>query len=246
MTALGCMVQQIGGRLLVRLSGELSVSTVPQVRAELLKALAEQPDAVVADLSDLVVREPYAVSVFAAVVREAAMWPDTPLLVCVPDRETARLLTRRGDGRVPVFESVEQALSVPARRRMTLICDTLLPVADSACRARQLATEACARWGLPHLIGPARLIAGELATNAAVHAGTFAAVRFMIARHFLLISMRDGSPVEPRLGWAPPEDPGAGRGLLLVDATAHRWGWHVRDDGKVVWASLRTRKTATG
>jgi hypothetical protein len=30
-----------------------------------------------------------------------------------------------------------------------------------------------------------------------------------------------------------------GRGLLLVEATAHSWGWLPTDNGKVVWASLQ-------
>ncbi|BFU45002.1 hypothetical protein KRMM14A1004_32390 [Krasilnikovia sp. MM14-A1004] len=237
-------MQQREGRLVVRLSGELSMASAPQVRTALSKALAEQPDAVVVDLTDLVVRQPAAVSVFLAVNRQAAMWPGTPLLVCTPDPDTKRLLT--WGGWLPVFDSVAQAMAAPAGSRTTLICDTLLPVTASAGRARELAREACARWGLPHLVGPACLIADELATNAAMHAGTLAAVRFSIGRRFLLISVRDGSTVEPRLGWAPPEDPRAGRGLLLVDATAFRWGWHLREDGKVVWASLRIKDGLVG
>ncbi|GAB1694336.1 hypothetical protein KRM28CT15_61390 [Krasilnikovia sp. M28-CT-15] len=236
------MVEQVGIRLLVHMSGELSVASAPRVRVELLTALVRQPDAVVVDLADVVLREPVAVSVFTAVAQQAARWPGTPLLVCTEDDQAVPLLTRGGHGGLPVFASVEQALSVPARRRMSLVCDTLLPVTSSAGHARQMATAVCARWDLPHLTGPACLIASELAINAAVHAGTLADIRFAVGRRHLLISVRDGSTTEPRLGWAPPEDPGAGRGLLMVDATAHRWGCLPIEGGKVVWASLRTRE----
>ncbi|WP_412738142.1 STAS domain-containing protein [Krasilnikovia sp. MM14-A1259] len=245
MGLLECVVEQFGDRLLVRLSGDLSLDSAPQVRTALLKALAEQPDAVVVDLSGLVVRQPLAASVFAAVVRQAAMWPGTPMLAATADEEMARLLTRRGRGRMPVFRSVQQALSVPARRRMTLICDTLLPVAEAASRARELATEACARWELPHLTGSACLIAGELATNAAVHAGTLAALRLTLGRRLLLISVRDGSTAAPCLGEPGSLEPTAGRGLLLVDATALWWGWHLHEDGKTVWAGLRAGRSAS-
>ncbi|WP_130509105.1 ATP-binding protein [Krasilnikovia cinnamomea] len=245
MASIRCMVEQVGIRLLVHMSGELSMASAPRVRAELMRALVRQPDAVVVDLADLVVREPTAVSVFAAVARQAAMWPGTPLLVCTEDDEAVPLLTQDGYGRLPVFASVEQALSAPAPRRMNLVCDTLLPVTSSAGHARQLATEVCDRWELPHLAGPACLIASELAINAAVHAGTLADIRFAVGRRYLMISVRDGSTAEPRLGWAPPTDPGAGRGLLMVDATAYRWGCLPIEGGKVVWASLRTREAPT-
>ncbi|MCU7727066.1 ATP-binding protein [Actinoplanes sp. KI2] len=244
MAPLECVAQQIGDRVLVRLSGELTLAGAPQVRAALVKALAQRPEAVIADLTGLRVREPHVLTVFSAMARQAAMWPGTPLLVCTPDEHTARLLTR--GMRLPVFGSVEQALASPAHRRTMLIHDTLLPVAGAAAaRARELATEACVRWELPHLLSPARVIASELATNAAVHAGTLAAIRFSVGRRFLLISVRDGSTAPPRLDPRPPRNPQAGWGLMLVDATAHRWGCHPREDGKVVWASLRLRDPLT-
>jgi hypothetical protein len=36
----------------------------------------------------------------------------------------------------------------------------------------------------------------------------------------------------------PPLQSGGGRGLMLVDAIAARWGSVPAHDGKVVWASL--------
>ncbi|MCU7727964.1 STAS domain-containing protein [Actinoplanes sp. KI2] len=227
--------QQIGDRLLVRLSGELSLASAPAVRAALLKALVEQPGAVVVDLTEVRVRQPSAMAVFTAIGRQAAMWPGTPLLLCARDEQTTRALAMNRS--LQVFATVEQALSVPARRRTALISDTLLPVAEAEARARELAADACDRWRLPHLVGPACLIAGELAANAAVHAGTLAAIRLSVGPRYLLISVQDGSTDKPR----PGEAPDTGRGLLLVAATAHRWGCHLRDDGKVVWASLRIR-----
>jgi hypothetical protein len=163
--------------------------------------------------------------------------------LCAPDEQAARLLSAHRW--LPVFGTLEQALSVPPRHRSTLLHDTLLPVPSAGARARELAGLACARWELPHLLRPACLIASELATNAAVHAGTLAAIRFSIGRHFLLISVRDGSTAAPRLDSRPPLDPGAGRGLLLIDATAYRWGYHPCEDGKVVWASLHLRDQLT-
>ncbi|WP_412751091.1 STAS domain-containing protein [Krasilnikovia sp. M28-CT-15] len=230
----------MGTRLLVRLHGELSTANAPRVRAELLKCAVERPDALVVDVSALTVRDPGAAAVFRAVAWQAATWPGTPLLICTPDAATARRLTHGCRRLLPVFASPDQALTARPSRRVTVLHDTLLPVTGAARRARELATEACARWQLPALIGPACLIADELATNAVIHAHTMADIRFAVGPHHLMISVRDGSAARPAPVRAPLHTSVTGLGLLLVDATASRWGCLPVDGGKVVWACLRT------
>ncbi|WP_412734825.1 ATP-binding protein [Krasilnikovia sp. MM14-A1259] len=242
----GCTVEQVGTRLLVRLCGELSAANAPQVRATLLTCLVERPDAVVLDVADLVVPDPGSLAVFRAVAWQAAAWPGIPLLICTPDADTARRLTRGCRRLLPVFSSPEQAIAAQPRRRVTVLHDTLLPVTGAARRARELAVEACARWQLPALVGPACLIADELATNAVVHARTMADIRLAVGPHHLMISVRDGSAAQPLLTRGLPPRPAAGLGLLLVDATASRWGCIAADGGKVVWACLRTRGGRAG
>ncbi|WP_412741500.1 STAS domain-containing protein [Krasilnikovia sp. MM14-A1004] len=243
MAPVGCMVEQVGTRVLVRLRGELSPANALRVRAELLKCAVERPDALVVDVTDLTVRDPGAASVFRAVAWQAATWPGTPLLLCTPDAQTARRLTHGCRRLLPVFASADQALTARPRRRVTVLHDTLLPVTGAARRARDLATEACARWQLPALVGPACLIADELATNALTHARTMADIRFAVGRHHLMISVRDGSAARPAPVREPLPHAASGLGLLLVDATAHRWGCLPVDGGKVVWAYLRTGAT---
>ncbi|MEV4349690.1 hypothetical protein AB0J83_34970 [Actinoplanes sp. NPDC049596] len=126
--------------------------------------MLEEPDAVVVDLAGAVVAEPPAALVFAAASRQAPVRPGTPLLVVAPDPALARLLPA-GYERVAVVDSVEEALATPPRPRMPSLSDTLLPVSGAARHARDMATEACARWDVPHLIGPAGLIAAELVTT---------------------------------------------------------------------------------
>jgi anti-anti-sigma regulatory factor len=233
-SAVRCDVETVGTRLLVHVTGDLSVATAPRLRMALFKCLMEQPDAVVLDVADLTVSEPQALWVVA---RQAALWPGTPLLLCAPSKAVADLLAG-GYGGLPVLKSAEQALAVESRRRMASLSEVLLPASGAARQARDLATEACARWDLPQLVGPASLVSGELVTNAVVHARTMMDLRITRGRRYLIIAVRDGSAELPRLIPTPPLDAEGRRGLRLVDSVVRRWGSLPDEDGKVVWATL--------
>lgn len=235
-----CDVDQVGRHLLVRLTGELTVSTAAAIRRQLLKCLADQPDSLLVDLTGMATVQPIALSVFAAVARQAAMWPGTPVLVCGADRVIEAKLVGGGYGRVPVFGSVDQALAAGPRRRVPSIEETLLPVSGAARRARDVVTEACTRWDLPQLAGAACIVASELVANGQVHAHTMMRLRLSLRRRYLMISVRDGSPAEPRLVANVDPTKQGGRGLMIVDALTRRWGSIATDDGKVVWAVLDT------
>jgi hypothetical protein len=137
-----------------------------------------------------------------------------------------------------VHPSVPEALNAPIRQQTSTIKDTLLPTSGAARHARELITQGCLRWDLPHLIGPASVVAGELVTNAVMHAQTMIDLRMSVGRRYLIVAVRDGSdalPVLPAPAWACPFDL---RGLLLVQNLAYRWGTLPALGGKVVWATL--------
>lgn len=225
--------------VLVRLTGQLSLPSSPHVRTTLLKCLAEQPDAIVVDIAGLTVREPTALSVFTAVARQAAVWPGTPVLLCAPTPLTARLMTSGAYGQLPVFATARQALAnTDGRIRFPTIRDDLLPVSGAARQARNLVTEACARWDLPHVVAPGCTVASELVSNVVNHAHTMMTLRLALRRSQLHISVQDGSAEVPELATASPLSPGTGRGLMIVDAMARRWGSMPCISGKVVWAVL--------
>ncbi|WP_157239137.1 ATP-binding protein [Catenuloplanes japonicus] len=238
MSAVGCEVDQVGTRLVVRLDGELTLASAPGVRAALSKCLVDVPDALIVDLAALRVAEPVALSVFRTVHWQAALWPGTPMLLCAPAGDTARLLAGGGYGRLAVYPSVTAALSARPARRMPMVGDTVLPTDGASRRARDLAEQACARWNLPALAAPAAMIAGELVTNAIVHARTMADLRLSLGRRHLVIAVRDGSAELPRVCEGPDASPATGRGLRLVEAFARRWGIMPAQGGKVVWAGV--------
>jgi hypothetical protein len=229
--ALHCTTRRDGNALVVALSGVLGPREAPALRGRLLRCLAEQPAALFADVSRLTVVRPAALAAFRAVARQAARWPGAPVAVCGADR---RALVRKALRRIPLFSDVDAATEHFAGRLAGVdeLSDDLLPVAGAARHARGVATDACLRWDLPRLIGPASLIADELAGNVVDHAGTMAGLRFTRQERFLTIAVRDGSRAAPRRG---------GRGLRLVEACARYWGYLPAEGGKVVWATLNVR-----
>ncbi|WP_427922011.1 ATP-binding protein [Streptomyces sp. cg40] len=99
--------------------------------------------------------------------------------------------------------------------------------------ARLLATEQLRSWELP--LDPARQLVAELATNASTH-GRVPGRDFRLMLCVIDTTTRDDYPPRPQ---DPTWDGESGRGLLLVDALADRWGWSPgRRPRKTVWAEL--------
>ena len=87
----------------------------------------------------------------------------------------------------------------------------------------------------------ALLLLSELATNAVKHSRSpaFTVAMALTSRGRLLVAVVDGGHGEskPHLREAGLADDG-GRGLLLVEAFAHRWGAVREDGGMMVWFEL--------
>ncbi|MBN3929441.1 ATP-binding protein [Streptomyces verrucosisporus] len=118
--------------------------------------------------------------------------------------------------------------------------------AKGARLARKLAVRRMEEWGWPAASDTSctvSLLVGELAANAVRH-GRVPGRDFRLALEargeVIRIEVSDASPVPPP---ASPPSPSAeeesGRGLLLVDILATRWGAVPRDPvGKTVWAEV--------
>lgn len=105
--------------------------------------------------------------------------------------------------------------------------------------ARHEVAAALASWGHPDAAKVAVLLTSEVVTNAVKHAGPFAEDELL---HLVLDQTGDLVRVEvtdyghtlPVAGDGSMDGP-SGRGLLLVDAMATRWGVIPNDEGKIIW-----------
>ncbi|MFD7132802.1 ATP-binding protein [Streptomyces sp. NPDC059894] len=135
-------------------------------------------------------------------------------------------------------------LTSPSRHFTVL----LSPTPRAARLARLLTTEQLREWGLP--LDTAPQIVAELATNAATHGrvpGRDFRLTLNAVADTLRIEVTDARGDRlPRPG-RPDGDAEGGRGLLLVDALADRWGVVPGPlPRKTVWAEVRVGGTRAG
>ncbi len=110
----------------------------------------------------------------------------------------------------------------------------LPPDHTAAATARRFVSGTLREWGLDGAIADAELLVSELVTNALLHARSAAVVHIDHRAPLLRVAVCDSSPVEPRLRDYGPEAV-TGRGLLLIDRIAARWGVDADGEGKCVW-----------
>lgn len=240
-TDLVCRWEQSTPVAVLRLSGQLHVTSATAVLDALHEALAAQPAAIVVDLGQTTVLDDAALTMFAAFARTAAGWLACPLLVCAPTEPQRADLERLAVSRaVPVYPDRQTALlaaaALPAPRRKV----HPLPALAVACRmARDLVDEACHAWQLsPEVRDDAAVVVTELVSNAVCHGGGDIQLQVAVGRHFLHLAVGDGSRNLPRFGYADSNNSG-GRGLIVIDAVAAGWGTTPSGPGKTVWATVR-------
>jgi anti-anti-sigma factor len=238
--------------------GRLEPDAMPSLRRALLKRLAEQPVAVICDLSGLQEMDSLCAAVFTSVVNHpASSWPETSLLVCCAQPEVAATLERLGMPRfLAMHPTVQDALDHAGSRPPYLRAELPLgPSVTAPAAARRFVHDTCWRWRLhvaddptdelaglwvDELVDRAMLVASELVTNAVVHTHGPLRLRMELVAERLHLAVADQSPRLLGLT-ARPGDPEAegGRGLLVVDQLASSWGMqHPPEGGKVIWCVL--------
>jgi anti-sigma regulatory factor (Ser/Thr protein kinase) len=110
---------------------------------------------------------------------------------------------------------------------------------ESSARLRSLLWTTFACWECDsQRLDDAALVLSELVGNAVRHAeGATLQVRLRRTEDVLRIAVHDGSPARPAPRQASFEDEN-GRGMLIIEALSHRWGWEPLATGKVVWADV--------
>jgi anti-sigma regulatory factor (Ser/Thr protein kinase) len=111
---------------------------------------------------------------------------------------------------------------------------TLPPSPASARVARDRLRAFLASWRDDDTRAAVVLLTSELVTNAVLHARSQVTVRLDVTEERLRVHVDDESPTVPVRREARPDLPG-GRGLLLLDSIAERWGVLPGATGKSVW-----------
>ena len=105
-------------------------------------------------------------------------------------------------------------------------------------QARRFVAAQLASTGLDELSETAALVTTELVTNVLVHTDSRPTVRVLIADDSVRIEVEDACPALPVAGILDPLG-ASGRGLVLVEQLAQRWGvTPLSDTGKTVWFEL--------
>ena len=112
--------------------------------------------------------------------------------------------------------------------------------------ARDALRQALTAWGLAGLADDVELAAGELLVNVLLHTEGGAVLTLEVLPEpvrRVRLSVQDRSSVWPRRR-SPGEAATSGRGLLMIDALAARWGVEPRGDGKAVWCEFAPTESA--
>ena len=107
----------------------------------------------------------------------------------------------------------------------------------SVAAVREFVRVAATDWGFGARLDEVLVCVSELATNALLHGvppgrGYLVRLRLQEQGQLLSVEVHDSGGGVPAV--RVPEDE-SGRGLVLVDALADRWGMGERDPGKIVW-----------
>jgi anti-sigma regulatory factor (Ser/Thr protein kinase) len=110
-----------------------------------------------------------------------------------------------------------------------------LPLDHTAARrARRFVGQTLRSWGCDAIVADAELLVSELVTNAILHARSPSTVTIDRDRRHVRVAVCDSSSAQPRVRDYGPTAV-TGRGMLLVDRIAERWGVDVNGGGKCVW-----------
>lgn len=230
----------------VRLSGELSGASAGPARAILMDALVEEPTSVVVELAGVAAADGPGVSVFQEVAEFAVQWPGAQLRLCGAGAPVMEALqAAEVTGPVAVDDSCREAMAAAASAPVPLrVQQYLEPTPHAPRTGRNLVAFAWREWRLPGTPTPAQVIASELVSNAVRHARTTVGFAISAVDGVLRLSAVDGDPQPVRLVAEEAGPEVAGRGLLVVDSLASRWGSVPLDRGKVVWAAMEIPKVA--
>lgn len=111
----------------------------------------------------------------------------------------------------------------------------LEPEASAASQGRRWVVQRVRELDLVDLVDTVALLTSEVVTNAILHAGTPVEVTVRAEGAGVRVEVADGSATPPVRRLLYSRTSTTGRGCVLLDQLATRWGWAPLYDGKVTW-----------
>jgi anti-sigma regulatory factor (Ser/Thr protein kinase) len=114
------------------------------------------------------------------------------------------------------------------------------PVPSAAGQARALLRQALEEWGQDELYDSGSVVLTEMISNA-IRSDDVIEVEIFLDddRSFVHFEVFDTCQDVPEQR-TPDDEEENGRGLLLIELLAAKWGWRLVSEGKVVYALLET------
>ena len=112
-----------------------------------------------------------------------------------------------------------------------------LPVPKAVPALRRFVGGTLRSWGEEDLVADAVMVSSEMATNAISHADSPFHASIERSAGVVRIAIEDAGPGTAAQRQAAHEDV-SGRGIMIVEALAERWGHGHLPGGKVVWAEF--------
>jgi anti-sigma regulatory factor (Ser/Thr protein kinase) len=136
------------------------------------------------------------------------------------------------------YELVNEELTPPVRATLALVREP-----ESVGKARTFVRAMLQIWECQDPEEIATLLTSEAVTNAIRYSHDGITVELsLVSDEVLLIETSDDNPSPPIVGSSTPTSE-SGRGMLLVDALARRWGVRPAGDRKVVWFEVSVRRS---
>lgn len=117
---------------------------------------------------------------------------------------------------------------------MTRSAFAVPPGPEGVGAARRFTWDRLVDWGLEGIADTVVLLVSEAVTNVLLHAGSPASLCLDVSSTRLRAEIRDSS-ITPPSPKGYENTASTGRGLLMIEGLASRWGADIEDEGKVVW-----------
>ena len=240
-TPLTCHVSRTSPWSTVRVEGQLDVHSAATLRTTVLKCLADEPEAIILDLTNLTCPDDAPLTTLTALARAAAAWPGIPLVAhSAADELVERLRTMAVTWSVTVVPDAAAAAAHLDKAQGPASVRVELTSSGDLSHVRATARQVCERAGRPAVADTVEVVVTELATNALCHGAGSRTVIISASPYHLHVAVRDGSAEVPHIRELGDDE--HGRGLRIVEALSTAWGSTPTRDGKVVWATVRPRR----